>query len=155
MYWRYGQGRDHTVNVRAMDCIFILPGEINTVVTERDFHPQGPEYAPNCLKTLQEMSWACDVVMLLILINVSSNQGIHRALLRFLDQTMLSSTVDLIIFAFLHFCEFQIFWLVMKFRIREFSFVLSTVITITIFAKFTKNKILRILPDLQYLIVQK
>ena len=46
----------------------------------------------------------------------------------------LYDTVDLVIFACLHFREFLILGLFTKFRIREFSFFFSTATIIIIFA---------------------
>ena len=50
-------------------------------------------------------------------------------------------TVDLAIFACLNFREFLILGLFTNFRIREFSFLLSSAIIIIIFAKFLNSRI--------------
>ena len=61
-------------------------------------------------------------------------------------------TVDLVIFACLDFREFVIWGLFTKSRILKCSIsMISITFIILIFAKFAKNKTLRILPDLQSL----
>ena len=51
------------------------------------------------------------------------------------------TTVDLIIFAFLNFREFQILGLFTKFIICEYSFFFSSAIIIIIFTRFLNSRI--------------